>query len=84
MKLVMDPDVQRILDQAHLLPPIHRAALAAAILESLDGEHDPDAARAWEVELDRRQAELKEGRVRAVPWDEARKQMFGDTCPPES
>ncbi len=37
MKLVMDPEVRRILDQAHLLPPVHRAALAAAILESLDG-----------------------------------------------
>jgi putative addiction module component (TIGR02574 family) len=84
MKLVMDPEVQRILDQARLLPPIHRAALAASILESLDGEPEPDAERAWEAELDRRQAELKEGRVRAVPWDEARKQMFGDTCPPES
>ena len=84
MKLVMDPEVQRILDQAHLLPPIHMAALAAAILESLEGTPDPDAAQAWEVELDRRQADLKEGRVRAVPWDEARKQMFGDTCPPES
>lgn len=84
MKLVMDPEVQRILDQANRLPPVHRAALAASILESLDGKPDPDAERAWEVELDRRQAELDDGRVRAVPWDEARKQMFGDRCPPES
>ena len=84
MKLVMDPEVQRILDQANLLPPILRAGLAAALLESLDGEPDPDAVRAWKVELDRRQTDLKEGRVRAVPWDEARKQMFGDACPPES
>jgi putative addiction module component (TIGR02574 family) len=73
----MDPEVQRILDQAHLLPPDHRAALAATILESLDGEPDPDAARAWEAELDRRQAGLKEGRVRAVPWEDARRQIFG-------
>ena len=81
MKLVMDPQVQRLLDQAYLLLPVHRAALATALIESLESNRDPDVARAWEQEINRRQADLKEGRVLAVPWDEARRQMFEDEPP---
>jgi hypothetical protein len=35
MNAVMDPEIQRILEEAKRLPPLRRAVLAISILESL-------------------------------------------------
>ena len=81
MTLIMNPRVQRLLDQAYLLLPVDRAELAQALIESIEGKRDPDTARAWEAEINRRELDIEEGRVLAVPWEEARRQMFGDEPP---
>jgi putative addiction module component (TIGR02574 family) len=78
----MDLEVEQLLGEALRLPPAHRGALAAAIIESLDGDPDPDVERAWDEEADRRLKELEDGTVRAIPWEEVRTRILGDSPPP--
>ena len=60
------------------LPKSARAALAARLLESLDAEIDEDAEEAWDAEIARRHEEIDSGRVKMVPWSEARRQIMGN------
>jgi putative addiction module component (TIGR02574 family) len=49
------------------LPPDERAALAAELLETLDGEEaDEGAAEAWEAEIARRLTEIERGAVTTI------------------
>ena len=82
MNVIMDPEIQRILEEVKRLPPLSRAALAVSILESLEVDSDPDAEKAWDELADRRLEELESGRVREIPWDEARDAILGESCPP--
>ena len=58
------------------LPKSARAALAARLLESLDTEIDEDAEEAWDAEVARCLEEIDPGRVKMVPWSEARRQIM--------
>jgi len=50
-----------------------RAALAAALIETLDdGPDDADVEAAWAAEVERRVAEIDAGVVKPIPWPEAR------------
>ena len=60
------------------LPPEARAAVAGKLLDSLDETVDPDAEAAWEIEINKRFAELESGKIEAIPWSQARQQVFGD------
>ena len=82
MNVIMDPEIQRILEEVKRLPPLRRAELAVSILESLEDPSDPDAEKAWDAEADRRLEEMKSGRAREIPWEEARGLILGDSCPP--
>jgi putative addiction module component (TIGR02574 family) len=73
----MKRDPRDILQDALELPPDARAALAATLLDSLDQTVDEDAEAAWQSEILARLKELDEGRVRLVPWAEARRQIAG-------
>ncbi len=57
-------------DQLSRLPIKTRAELAHFLIESLDGEADDDWEATWEVELDRRMAEIENGTVVGIPADE--------------
>ena len=57
-------------EQLSRLPIKTRAELAHFLIESLDGEPDDDWEAAWEVELDRRMAEIENGTVVGIPVDE--------------
>jgi putative addiction module component (TIGR02574 family) len=57
--------------------PEEKAALAGALLDSLDQEVNQDAEAAWEVEIDRRLRDLDSGAVRPIPWSEARLKTSG-------
>ena len=52
-------------------------ALAGSLLDSLDHEVDEDAEAAWQVEIERRLKELDSGKVKLVPWVEARRRLSG-------
>ncbi len=78
----MDPEVERLLGEATRLSRTHQETLARWLIESLDGEPDPDAARAWDVEANRRLAELDSGKVQTISFEEFRKRLYGDSPPP--
>ncbi len=60
------------------LPVDERAELAAKLLRSLDEDEEvseAEAEEAWDVELERRVLELREGRVKAIPLEEVRREL---------
>jgi len=71
----MTPEADRVLQEALRLPPEARAALAGSLIDSLDETVDPDAEQAWAAEIQRRSRELASGRVKPVPWSEARRRI---------
>jgi putative addiction module component (TIGR02574 family) len=54
------------------LPVEERARLALEIIRSIDGDPDPDAAEAWEAELDARAAEVAAGTADTLTLEEYR------------
>jgi putative addiction module component (TIGR02574 family) len=72
----MSRDAGDILKEALALPAEARAALADSLWDSLDSETDSEAEEAWRVEIRRRVADLELGKVKAVPWSEARAQLL--------
>jgi putative addiction module component (TIGR02574 family) len=72
----MDPDVSKLLKVALALPAEGRAALAGSLIDSLDETVEPDAEKAWAMEIRRRIADIDEGRVRLVSWAEAREAIL--------
>lgn len=66
-----------LFEAALRLPPEARAALAGALIESLDEGVDERAEELWAVEIERRQRELDRGQVRTVPWSQARRAIQG-------
>jgi putative addiction module component (TIGR02574 family) len=72
---------QELLNDAMRLPDEQRAALAAALIESLDGGVDEDAEAAWAVEIARRLREVESGHVKTIPWPQARRMIVADERP---
>jgi putative addiction module component (TIGR02574 family) len=73
----MKRDPAELLREAMELPPEARAALAGSLIDSLDDQVDDDAEMAWDAEIARRIRELDEGKVKLVPWAEARRRLTG-------
>jgi len=72
---------KKLLDEALQLSPAEREALAGQLFDSLETD-DPDAEAAWQAEIERRINELDQGKVKPIPWTEARQMIFGDTDDP--
>jgi len=72
---------QELLDNAMRLPDEQRAALAAALIESLDKGVDEDAEAAWASEIARRLREVENGDVKTIPWPQARQMIVADERP---
>lgn len=53
-----------------------RAALAGLLIESLEGEPDPDVEAAWAAEIERRVADMDSGKVQGIPWEQVRKRLL--------
>jgi putative addiction module component (TIGR02574 family) len=71
----MAEEVAELLKKALALPVEARAALANSLLESLDDTVDESAEEEWNKEIARRIAELDSGKVKPIPWAEARRQV---------
>jgi putative addiction module component (TIGR02574 family) len=71
----MTQDVVELLKKALALPAEARAALAGSLLESLDDTVDATAEEEWNQEIARRIEELDSGKVKPIPWAEARRQV---------
>lgn len=61
--------------QALKLPRRERARLAHRLISSLDQEADADAEQLWLAEAERRLAELKSGKVAAIPAERVIKKV---------
>jgi putative addiction module component (TIGR02574 family) len=71
----MTQEVTELLKKALALPAEARAALAGSLLESLDVTVDASAEEEWNEEIARRIQELDSGKVKPIPWAEARRQV---------
>lgn len=71
----MNPEISDLLKKALALPPEARAALAGSLLESLEDTLDASVEEEWNQEIARRIAELDSGKVKPIPWAEARRQI---------
>lgn len=67
--LAMSETVLRILAQVEALSPQERAELALAVLRSLEPE-ESGVAEAWDEELARRLARLRNGQTLEVPAEQ--------------
>lgn len=66
-----------LLVEALRLSREERARIAAELLSSLE-EMDDEVVAAWADELRRRSADVREGRVSAVPWTTAREEILSE------
>jgi putative addiction module component (TIGR02574 family) len=67
---------RELLQEALRLPPEARAALAAQLIESLEGlESDEDVEAAWSGAIRQRLDEVDSGLVDAIPWEQARQRI---------
>ena len=73
----MKQNIAELLKEALKLPQEARAALAGTLLDSLDETVDRDAELAWEAEIVTRLKEIDQGKVKLVPWAEARARIAG-------
>ena len=73
----MNQNIADILKEALKLPPEARAALAGTLLDSLDDTVDQDGESAWEAEILLRLKEIDEGKIKLMPWPEARTKISG-------
>jgi putative addiction module component (TIGR02574 family) len=67
----MNRSVPDVFDAALALDEDNRAKLAARLVESLDGELDADAERAWATEIERRLAKIDSGQAKWLSMDDA-------------
>jgi putative addiction module component (TIGR02574 family) len=80
---VMSETMAHLLETALHLSDSERGELAARLIESLeatDEVEDQDLAEAWAVEIAQRLADLDHGRVKSIPWPEARRMIFDDSA----
>jgi putative addiction module component (TIGR02574 family) len=75
----MSPSAKRVLEDALALPEDARTDLVEALIESLEApaESPAEVEAAWTDEIARRLKDVETGAVKPIPWDEARKMIFG-------
>lgn len=73
---IMKRDAAALLKEALSLPAADRAAVAEALLTTLDEDADDTAAAGWKTEIERRIIELDEGKVATIPWQDVRRRLF--------
>ncbi|NWG75762.1 MAG: addiction module protein [Rubrivivax sp.] len=71
----MGAHFDRLLSMALRLSVDERAAMAAALLDSLEDGADASMPEAWRAELRCRRAQLQAGETSAVPWEDARARL---------
>lgn len=67
----MQRSTAEVFEAALALSDDDRAKLADRLVESLDGNIDPDAETAWAAEIERRLAKIDAGQASSLSMDEA-------------
>ena len=65
-----------LFDEAMSLEPQERATLMWLLIEALDADTEEGVEDAWQVEIERRMAELDSGSVETIPWEEVRARLY--------
>lgn len=63
--------VEQITEEALALPSEARALLADRLIESLDSAEDEQIRQLWATEARRRRDDVRSGRIKTVPGEEA-------------
>jgi hypothetical protein len=71
----MAATIEELAEQAMSLPTEARARLADLLVESLDADELGPVDRLWLAEAKRRRNDVRSGRVRSIPGDEALQQV---------
>lgn len=72
----MGNELNAILEKALSMPQHQRAFLAEQLISSLDQQKiEPEIEAAWQLEIQKRVLEAKEGKVELMSWQEARQQL---------
>lgn len=71
----MSRRVHDLYREAADLSESERAELAGLLLESIEGEPEPNVEAAWAAEIERRVREIDEGRVKTIPWEQVRAEL---------
>lgn len=66
----MSQTAEELKDQLIRLPQDERAELAQFLIDSLDGQSDPDAEEAWARELVKRAEEIQTGQAVGEPSEQ--------------
>lgn len=74
----MSSDTVKLLEDALKLPAGERADLASCLFASLDQEPALPLDPSWDAEIKRRIQEIDNGTAVMIPWEEARKRIFGN------
>ena len=75
----MERNLNDLFQQAVQLPERDRATLAGLLIETLDPVSEPDVEAAWSEEIKRRVAEIDEGTVELIAWEDVRAELFGES-----
>ncbi len=65
----MSPELQKIENEALLLPPEDREILIQKLQQSLDGSENNDIEQAWIQEAEERYSNYKNGITKGIPGD---------------
>ncbi len=74
----MSTIVDNVLAQALQMPPKERATIAERLLASLDTVADEEVEKAWQQEVQRRLAEIDNGEVVCLPWEQVLQRLRGN------
>ncbi len=72
----MSKTFTEVWQEAAELTEEERASVAGLLIESLEGEPDPDVQQAWAAEIQKRVAELEAGTAKTVAWEEVRERLI--------
>ena len=75
----MSTVIDTIVTQALQLSPRDRAAIAERLISSLDDEIEPDVEIAWQEEVQSRLAEIDNGEVVCIPWEQVLHRLRRDS-----
>jgi putative addiction module component (TIGR02574 family) len=71
----MSPEISDLLKRALALSVDERAALANALLDSLETTNE-SVEEAWDKEVVRRMEDLKAGKAVTVPWEQLHRELL--------
>jgi len=72
----MSSRAEVLIKEALTLPDAELASLIDGLLAALEPEKDAEVDLIWAAEIERRGAELRQGLVTAVPWNEVREKAL--------